>query len=217
MDLNLDAASIREALLTLLIAIVSLALHEWGHAAMADRLGDDTPRSQGRVTLNPLVHIDRLGTVIIPLLCALGVFGSMALIGWAKPVQTNPANFKNRIADAAWVTIAGPGLNLLLAAGATVAAAIAAHYAPNMKELFTRIITMNVMLMVFNLLPFPPLDGSKFLMYWGGMSEETYMNLSRWSGFALLILINVPQFRQFLGLLFEVGIIPFNALYHVLV
>ena len=89
MEHGIGLAELREALIYLIVIVASLALHEWGHAFTADRLGDPTPHSQGRVTLNPLVHIDLLGTIIIPFLGALGFFGGFGLIGWAKPVWTN--------------------------------------------------------------------------------------------------------------------------------
>src|SRR4051794_38474467 len=113
--MDLDLEMLRQGLLRVLVLICSLALHEWGHAFVADRLGDDTPRSQGRVTLNPLAHIDWIGTVLIPLLGVLGFFGGLAGIGWAKPVYTNPSNFRRGMSDQALVTIAGPAVNFLLA------------------------------------------------------------------------------------------------------
>ncbi len=163
------AERLPEALLILSFFIISLSLHEWGHAAMADKLGDPTPRSQGRVTFNPLRHIDWLGTVAIPLLGILGVFGGFAMIGWAKPVMINPANFKNPKNDSAWVTIAGPGMNLVQAVLAAVIASLL-HQHPNSGSLLWYFVQINIGLMVFNLLPIPPLDGSKFLRYWFGMS-----------------------------------------------
>ena len=129
MDLDLNA--LREGAIFFIVVIASLALHEWGHAAMADRLGDDTPRNEGRVTLNPLVHIDLIGTILIPLLGALGFFGSFNMIGWAKPVYTNPANLRRGHFDQSLVTAAGPGVNFLLALGATLAAALASHTVPS--------------------------------------------------------------------------------------
>ncbi len=214
--MDLDIASLRDILLRFIIVTCSLALHEWGHAIMADRLGDDTPRSQGRVTLNPLAHIDPIGTVLIPLLGALGVFGSFSMIGWAKPIQTNPSNYKHRYRSMSLVTLAGPGMNLLLALVATVAAAIFARHELAGAEVFIMILQINVALMVFNMLPVPPLDGSKFLIYWFGMSEETYMGIAMWSQFALVILLNIPAFRQFISVLIGLAMLPFSMLYGVL-
>src|SRR5882724_6977152 len=183
--MDLDPATIRAALLNLVMMIVSLSLHEWGHAFMADRLGDDTPRSQGRVTLNPLAHIDPVGTILVPLLAFFGFFGRLGIIGWAKPVMTNPGNFERRIRDQVLVTLAGPAMNVLLAFAATLGAALAYRFSPGTLQLLLGLVSLNVLLIVFNLLPSPPLDGSKFLMYWFGMSEEAYANFARW-GWILL-------------------------------
>jgi Zn-dependent protease len=214
--MSFDPGLIREALLNVIIIIVSLALHEWGHAYMADRLGDDTPRSQGRVTLNPLAHIDPIGTVLLPLLGSLGFFGRFGVIGWAKPVQTTPRNFRNGIRDQAWVTIAGPLMNFFLALGATFAAAVAHRFCPSVTPLFQTILTLNVALIVFNLLPVPPLDGSKFLMYWFGMSEESYQRFAQWGWIALLLLINLRPFQILMGTLFALVATPFDLLYRLI-
>lgn len=216
MDSNLDVATIRLVLLDLFIAIISFTIHEWGHAKMADRLGDDTPRLQGRVTLNPLAHIDLLGTIIIPILSAMGFFGHLGVIGWAKPVMTNPNNFRNRTVDQAWVTIAGPAMNAVLATVATVAAAIAARYLPSLVGLLEQVIGLNVLLIVFNLIPIPPLDGSKFLMYWFGMSEETYIRFAQWGGFLLLLLVNLNPFQLLLIRMTAVVMHPLNLLFRAL-
>jgi Zn-dependent protease len=206
----MSSAQIYDAIIAYLIVISSLTLHEWGHAAMADRLGDDTPRSQGRVTLNPIAHMDLVGTVILPL---LGIFSGFPLIGWAKPVMINPDNFAKKSARS-WVTIAGPAMNLLLALLATLALVAAARLAPDLKitPLLALVLQINVALMVFNLLPIPPLDGSKFLMYWFGMSEDAYANFARYGWIILMVLINIPQTRAAFGWLIWTSLQPFFAL-----
>jgi len=183
---------------------------------VADRLGDDTPRREGRVTLNPVVHIDPLGTILIPLLGALGFFGRLSMIGWAKPVYTNPANFKRGYFDQALVTLAGPGVNFLLALSATVAAALTARVAPFLGELCGVVLQVNVGLMVFNLLPIPPLDGSKFLIYWFGMKEETYVRLTWIGGIALIVLINFEPFNANMGAFIMKVLRCFHILYQIL-
>lgn len=210
--MSIDPELIRGALLNVIILIVSLSLHEWGHAYMADRLGDHTPRSQGRVTLNPLVHIDPLGTLLIPLLASLGFFGGFGVIGWAKPVYTNPSNFARGMTDQALVTIAGPAMNLLIALTATIGAGIAAHVLPSFEPLLHTFISLNVLLVVFNLLPIPPLDGSKFLMYWGGMSEEAYYRFAQWGWIVLLLAVNLRPFQIMVGLLYRIAMTPLELL-----
>ena len=215
--MSIDPGLIREALLNVIIIVVSLALHEWGHAFVADRLGDDTPRSQGRVTLNPLVHIDPIGTLLLPLLGSLGFFGSFGVIGWAKPVQTTPRNFKNGMRDQAFVTIAGPAMNFIIAAFATVAAGLCYRFFPSLTPLFHQVLVLNVALIVFNLLPIPPLDGSKFLMYWFGMSEDAYVRFAQWGWLLLLVLVNLRPFQVLMALLFALVGTPFNLLYRFLI
>ena len=189
-----------------IVVIISLSFHEWGHAVMADTFGDDTPRRMGRVTFNPAAHIDPFGTLLLPL---LSVFIQFPIIGWAKPVFINPANLP-QTTQRAWVTIAGPGMNLLLAVIAAIALGLlslsgmagAAHYA----SLFMLI---NVNLMMFNLLPVPPLDGSKFLMYWFGMSERAYAEFARFGWIILMVLINIPQTRKLFMLMLAWACEPF--------
>ncbi|MCX6952290.1 MAG: site-2 protease family protein [Verrucomicrobia bacterium] len=215
--MDFDLYAVREGALRFIVIVLSLSMHEWGHAVVADKLGDDTPRSQGRVTMFPLAHIDWIGTILMPLLGAMGFFGSFAMIGWAKPVYTNPSNFRRGQFDQALVTIAGPGVNFALALLATLGMVVAVRMQSGaVVDFFQLVVGVNVGLMVFNLLPIPPLDGSKFLMYWFGMSEEMYSRLATFGSFVLLLLINIPAFRQFLTVLFRAALIPFNALLVIL-
>ncbi len=216
MGLNITPEIVRQAILEMLIFLISLTLHEWGHAKVADMLGDPTPRSEGRVTLNPWPHVDPLGTLIIPLLGALHVFGGLGLIGWAKPVWINPGYFKNRKTDEALVTIAGPAMNFLLALVATFLVAGLFRVVPTIVPLLGEVIQINVILIVFNLLPFPPLDGSKFLMYWFGMSEEAYARYSQWGGYLLLALCFTRPFQVALGTLESLGMEFFTSIARLL-
>lgn len=147
------------------VLILSIVLHETAHGYAADRLGDPTARLQGRLSLNPLVHIDPLGSVIIPALLILS--GSPFLFGWAKPVPYNPYNLHRapRWGEAI-VAAAGPAVNLLLALifAALIRAADLFSLSASFLELAISIVFINVLLALFNLLPFPPLDGSKILM-----------------------------------------------------
>jgi Zn-dependent protease len=216
MDFNLDVGVLRFAVLEVLIVLISITVHEWGHAKMADRLGDDTPRSQGRLTLNPLAHLDLVGTIILPLISALGLFGHLGVIGWGKPVSTNPRNFKNRNTDEALVTLAGPAMNLVLGLIATIFAALVHRSLPSLIPLLMHILEVNILLAVFNLLPIPPLDGSKFLMYWFGMSEESYLRFSQWGGLLLLGLLFIPRVQALLQLVIALATQPFLFIYSLL-
>jgi Zn-dependent protease len=152
--------------LTLLIPVLlSLAVHEWAHAWSAWQLGDDTAALQGRLTLNPLAHVDPLGTLLLPL---VGV-----PFGWAKPVPVNPIRFHRGVrlgTGLALTAAAGPLANLVLAAGASLALGLLARFAPEahaaggaMPALLHTLVFLNVVLALFNLLPIPPLDGSRIL------------------------------------------------------
>jgi Zn-dependent protease len=167
---------IANALTTYVVLLFSLSVHESAHAWMAHRLGDDTAFSLGRVSLNPLVHIDPIGTVIFPL---IQMFTGVPLIGWAKPTPYNPANFRRDVSLSRGhilVAMAGPGSNLMLAVlflAATFAAARAG--APELILYMLGLgVLLNAMLAVFNVIPIVPLDGSK-LASWGlprGMADQ---------------------------------------------
>lgn len=170
------------------IVIVSLSFHEWGHAFAADKLGDDTPRRMGRLTFNPIKHVDLIGTVVIPLFALLS---GWAVVGWAKPVLINSDNLPKK-SQRAWVTIAGPAMNLVLAIVAAVVIRAAGIPFSRDPHFIANVMFINISLMMFNLLPVPPLDGSKFLMYWFGMSERVYANFARFGWFVLMALFYIP-------------------------
>lgn len=147
------------------VLIFSIVIHEFSHGWMADRLGDPTARYMGRLTLNPIPHIDPLGSVIVPLLLVLS--GSSFVVGWAKPVPYNPYNLKDQKNGPALVALAGPLSNLSVAVifGILARILVAQGSAAYSSEImfFDMIILYNVLLAVFNLVPLPPLDGSKIL------------------------------------------------------
>ena len=128
---------------------------------MADVLGDPTARLQGRLTLNPLKHIDPVGSILVPLITSLGGF----TFGWAKPVNYNPYNLKNKRLGEFLIAFAGPASNLLLALvfGTVIRFAVAYGFQAPFIELCSYIVIINIILAVFNLIPLPPLDGSKLL------------------------------------------------------
>jgi Zn-dependent protease len=211
---GIDLEFIRNGLITFILLVVSLAIHEWAHAFAADRLGDDTPRSQGRVTLNPVAHMDLLGTVIFPLFGIFVLQGSFALIGWGKPVVTNPANFRHRRRDDILTTLAGPGANLALALLGVLGGTAVVLHAPRLSELLGPFILMNVALAVFNLLPIPPLDGGLILRTLTGMTEERFNSISRWSGWLLLLAINIPVVERVFSTLLVIACLPYIYLSH---
>ncbi len=207
---------LRAGLIQYLIVLVSIVLHEWGHAFMADRVGDPLPRMQGRVTLNPVAHIDLLGTVLIPLIPLLiavsgGAMG-FALIGWGKPVQISLPNPKTRVRDDILITAAGPGVNVVLALLCSIAIGLSVRFAPQFVDLFALGLIINIGLAVFNLIPIPPLDGSHFARHAVRMSDETYYNLARYGGIILLILINWRAFRELMHYAITLAATPFAEL-----
>lgn len=216
MDFGIGPAELRQGLILYIVLVASLSVHEWAHAYSADRLGDDTPRSQGRVTLNPLVHMDLLGTVVFPLICIFVLKGGF-FFGWGKPVMVNHANFAHRRRDDILVTLAGPASNLVLALLAAIAGGLVYTADPKTAELFMLIIFLNVALAVFNLIPLPPLDGGRVMRHVVGMSEEAFINLSRWSFLILIVAINIPPIRRLLGLAMETVSVPFLLIYNVLI
>jgi Zn-dependent protease len=143
-----------------LIIIPSAIWHEYAHAWMADYLGDDTAKRLGRLTLNPLSHIDLFGTILMPVTLFL-ISGGGFLFAYAKPVPYNPYNLHNQKTGPALVGLAGPLANLMVA----IVFGLIVRFLPagNFADLLSIIVYANILLMVFNLIPIPPLDGSKIL------------------------------------------------------
>jgi Zn-dependent protease len=154
--------SIESILILFAILVASLSFHEAAHAFTADRLGDPTARQLGRITLNPLAHIDWIGTVLFPL---VAIYSRLPLIGWAKPVPVSMANLRSPRRDFALIAAAGPASNLLLAGVVSAILAIAGGTLGS--QMFTAVlynlVSLNVMLAVFNMIPVPPLDGGNVL------------------------------------------------------
>lgn len=210
--MDLDPNLIRSGLMFFIILVASLCVHEWAHAFTADKLGDPTPGMDGRVTLNPFAHSDLLGTVIFPLMCIFVIPGGF-LFGWAKPVMTNPSYFKHRARDSMLVAAAGPFSNCVIAVIGCLVGRMLFHVEPRTLEIFGPLVMLNVVLMVFNLLPIPPLDGSHLMRHITGMRDETYLMMARWGGLILLAIILIEPLRRILWLLISIAMIPFMFLF----
>lgn len=161
--------------------LLSLTIHEFAHAWTADRLGDPTPRSQGRVTLNPLAHLDPLGTMAILL----------TRFGWGRPVEFDPYNLKNPMRDTAIIALAGPASNLLIALLLALVIRIDIIPVAWLAVGLLQILVINVALAIFNLVPVYPLDGSKILL--AILPKESALEydelMHRYGLFLLLLLI----------------------------
>ncbi len=181
--------------------VVLLTFHEFGHAWMAHTCGDDTAKSQGRVSLNPLVHIDPIGTVLLPLLMIFFSPLSRFLVGWAKPVPVNPYNLRNPRVDDILVTLAGPWMNLLLAVVLMGLGRVG--MAINSSQMFEVCLSMafiSLLLCFFNMIPIPPLDGSQVVRSLLGMSYELYYQFARYGIIILILVLNlVPWVSQALN------------------
>lgn len=151
------------AIAIIVLLIISIVLHEVAHGFAADRLGDPTARLQGRLSLNPFVHIDLLGSVIVPALLFLTNAG--ILFGWAKPVPYNPYNLRDQRWGEAKVAAAGPAVNILLALVFALIIRSAEFVAipSSFLDIASYVVYINILLAFFNMIPFPPLDGSKII------------------------------------------------------
>jgi len=185
--LNLSPSELIQAII---IIVISLTVHEFGHSLMAIRLGDDTPRRQGRLTLNPLAHIDFIGFVML----------LVAGFGWAKPVNIDPRALKKPQRDEILISLAGPLANVLLAVAAAliVWAFVAARESISRTLLvgifnvLTQAAAINVGLALFNMLPIPPLDGSHLVTTWltrvNMPLAVTYFRYGSWALLALIVI-----------------------------
>ncbi len=211
----MNASVLANGLIFYFCFIIALSLHEFAHAWVASRCGDNTAKALGRLTINPLAHIDPLGTVILPLLMiflpAMGSAGSALssfVIGWAKPVPVDPRNFRRGIRDDNWVSVAGPLSNLILAFITLILFKIITavfaqdqSFADGFSQFLLNLVYINILLAWFNMIPIPPLDGSHLLKNFTRMSYQTYFWLSQWGIWILIFALNFTPLRRILVVL----------------
>jgi len=172
----------------LVILIFSVIIHEVSHGAMALYWGDRTAEYEGRLTLNPIKHIDPFGSVILPLILVLT--GSKFLIGWAKPVPYNPYNLRNPKIAEPLIALAGPASNLFVALifGLVIRFSFALSFiTPALLNIFAYVVLINILLAIFNLIPIPPLDGSKILFSFFPNSRFAFTQIASRYGLLLII------------------------------
>jgi Zn-dependent protease len=183
------------------ILLFSIVVHEYAHGYVANLWGDPTAAVAGRLTLNPLPHIDPVGSILIPLLLLIGPGGF--IFGWAKPVPVNPDNYRDRRWGDVTVSLAGPASNVLLAILFTLVWIVSRQVTggdPALDAVFGTAVLLNLILATFNLLPIPPLDGSHVLYnFLPQPFAYNYMSLARYGLLILLVLFWLPPFRQILG------------------
>ena len=183
--------------------LLAITLHEAGHGFVANLFGDPTAKNQGRVTLNPIAHIDPFGTIILPILL---FFMAGFIFGYAKPVPVDPRNFKNPRRDMIWVALAGPGANILLAFMGAMLIPLALKLpdgaANFLVQNLNNLMIFNCLLAVFNLLPVPPLDGGKVavgLLPW--RMAVKYAQLERYGIFIVIgVIMILPMAGRLIGL-----------------
>lgn len=214
---NFDSSQIGEFILYMVALVFSLSVHESAHAWMSNHFGDDLARLQGRISLNPAVHVDPIGTLLFP---ALAFFTHAPLIGWAKPTPVNPLRWRDKRKANFWVSIAGVICNFIIAVvagilirilysvgliefaiGGLVPANADSVIAHGAVKLLTVFFTLNVALAVFNLLPIPPLDGSKVLASILPPSFDSAFEALERFGFIILF---VAMFTGILGLILNI-------------
>jgi Zn-dependent protease len=186
-----------------IVFLFAISVHESAHAWVAWRLGDPTARMLGRVTLNPIRHIDPIGTVLLP---AIALLYHFPMIGWAKPTPVDPRNFKNQMRDDILTSLAGPASNFLIAIVSAIALRLiftfggAASISEPVTALLLLSMEINVLLGVFNLIPVPPLDGSHVLRHLLPESARRVYDTVGMFGLILLFVAGGPVIRFFSGI-----------------
>lgn len=219
---NIDGSVIGQFLLFMVALIFSLSVHESAHAWMSNRFGDDLARLQGRISLNPVAHVDPIGTLLFP---AIAYFTGAPLIGWAKPTPVNPLRWRNKRVANFWVSAAGVISNFIIAivvgiiirvlgvVGVIIVSSegIGLHrpdslIAEGALKLLLTFFTLNVALGIFNLIPIPPLDGSKILQSILPSSfDSAFESLERFGFLLLIVAMFTGVFRVVFGVLMPIA------------
>jgi len=179
-----------------ILLFISITLHEYSHGFVAAKFGDPTPKTSGRLTLNPLAHIDIFGTIILPILL-IALSGGKFSFGYAKPVPINPYHFKNPKKDILWVGLAGPAVNFLIAFLLVMILKVSNYMF--IPEIIIEGILINFILAIFNLIPIPPLDGSRILSALLPYKlSYLYLKMETAGVFVIIILIMAGFIRWFM-------------------
>jgi len=180
-----------EWIFLIIILIFSAVIHEVSHGTMANYLGDSTAKYSGRLTLNPLKHLDPFGSFLLPLLMLLATGGRGPVFGWAKPVPINPYNFRDQKYGSAKVAAAGPAANFAVALffGLALRFFPAISAVPGLHLMFSYVVYINLLLGIFNLLPIPPLDGSHILFTFLPQGLENLKITLRQFGLFILLFV----------------------------
>lgn len=219
MDFGLSPAALRDGLIFFFLLFAVLILRAYAQAWVADRLGDPTPRSDGRVTLYPPPHVDIIGTVVFPLLCILILRPTLGqgafFFAWTKPVPTNPSYFRHPQRDELFTQLAGFAMCVLIAFVTAVAGGLLLRFEPRLLEIARSLISICAMLIVLDLLPVPPLPGGMLLRHWGVISEEAFWSIARWSGLLLIFAFQLKPVQELLGFLMGLAAWPFLVIFRM--
>jgi Zn-dependent protease len=213
----MDKRLLLDGLLGFLGFIGFVTLHEFAHAWTAVKCGDDTPKKQGRLTIDPLAHIDLLGTIILPLALVLigAASGHVLVFGWGKPVQVNLNNFRVRRRDDILVSVAGPAMNLLLAVVmlGIMRLGVLAGFEIFANDAWFRLTQLTMFLCFFNLLPIPPLDGGHIMRNLMGISDEVYAQISQYSFLFFILLMRFSVISGFVSVFASNAVILLGRIY----